>query len=159
MKVIDNCLMQGMNTVGERFGRGEMFLPQVVKSAAVMQKAVETLTPYIEKEKKADQNDSSRYSLVLATVKGDVHDIGKNIVYVVMRCNGFDITDLGVMTPADKIVDTAIANNASAIGLSGLITPSLAEMVEVARLMENRELKIPLFIGGATTSDLHTAVK
>ena len=159
MKVIDNCLMQGMNTVGERFGRGEMFLPQVVKSAAVMQKAVETLTPYIEKEKKADQNDSSRYSLVLATVKGDVHDIGKNIVDVVMRCNGFDITDLGVMTPADKIVDTAIANNASAIGLSGLITPSLAEMVEVARLMEKRELKIPLFIGGATTSDLHTAVK
>ncbi|MDE5844447.1 MAG: methionine synthase [Muribaculaceae bacterium] len=159
MNVIDNCLMQGMNIVGERFGRGEMFLPQVVKSAEVMQTAVETLTPYIEKEKKADQGNSSRYSMVLATVKGDVHDIGKNIVDVVMRCNGFDITDLGVMTPADKIVDTVIANNASAIGLSGLITPSLAEMVEVARLMEKSELKIPLFIGGATTSDLHTAVK
>ena len=159
MKVIDNCLMQGMNIVGERFGRGEMFLPQVVKSAAVMQKAVETLTPYIEKEKKTDKNDSLRYSMVLATVKGDVHDIGKNIVDVVMRCNGFDITDLGVMTPTDKIVETAIANNASSIGLSGLITPSLAEMVDVARLMEKRGLKIPLFIGGATTSDLHTAVK
>lgn len=159
MKVIDNCLMKGMNIVGERFGRGEMFLPQVVKSAAVMQKAVEILTPAIEKEKQNDGADHDRYSMVIATVKGDVHDIGKNIVDVVMRCNGFDMADLGVMTPADKIVDRAVTENASSIGLSGLITPSLAEMVDVARTMEKRGLKIPLFIGGATTSDLHTAVK
>lgn len=159
MKVIDNCLMKGMNVVGECFGRGEMFLPQVVKSAAVMQKAVEILTPVIEKEKQNDGADHDRYSMVIATVKGDVHDIGKNIVDVVMRCNGFDMTDLGVMTPADKIVDRAIGEKASSIGLSGLITPSLAEMVDVARMMEKRGLTIPLFIGGATTSDLHTAVK
>ncbi len=159
MKVIDNCLMKGMNIVGERFGRGEMFLPQVVKSAAVMQKAVEILTPEIEKEKLGDGTDKEHHSMIIATVKGDVHDIGKNIVDVVMKCNGFDMTDLGVMTPADKIVDRAIKENASSIGLSGLITPSLAEMVDVARMMEKRGLDIPLFIGGATTSDLHTAVK
>lgn len=161
VKVIDSILMEGMNTVGDRFGRGEMFLPQVVKSATVMKQAVDILTPVIEQEKKSDTSaeTSSAYRMVIATVKGDVHDIGKNIVDVVMTCNGFSMTDLGVMTPAEKIVDTAITENADCIGLSGLITPSLAEMVDVARTMERRGLKIPLFVGGATTSQLHTAVK
>ncbi len=161
VNVIDRVLMKGMDVVGERFGAGEMFLPQVVKSATVMQRAVEILTPEIEKERAADNSsgDSTGFKMVLATVKGDVHDIGKNIVDVVMRCNGFDIIDLGVMTPAEKIIDTAIETGADCIGLSGLITPSLAEMSEVARQMQARGLSIPLFIGGATTSELHTALK
>lgn len=157
ISIIENVLMGAMNIVGERFGKGEMFLPQVVKSASVMKAAVEILTPEIEKGKQ-NRSDSA-YKMVLATVKGDVHDIGKNIVAVVLRCNGFEIIDLGVMTPADKIIETAIETRADAIGLSGLITPSLAEMVTVARLMEERGLKIPLFIGGATTSEMHTALK
>ncbi len=158
--VIENVLMNGMNIVGERFGRGEMFLPQVVKSAAVMKQAVEILTPAIESERASSGSKSAGgYKMVIATVKGDVHDIGKNIVDVVMRCNNFEMTDLGVMTPCDKIIDTALAENADCIGLSGLITPSLAEMAEVARQMELRGMKIPLFVGGATTSDIHTAVK
>ncbi len=156
--IIEKVLMGAMNTVGERFGKGEMFLPQVVKSASVMKNAVEILTPEIEKNK-TGETAQNEYSIVLATVKGDVHDIGKNIVAVVLRCNGFDVIDLGVMTPAEKIVETAISTGAKAIGLSGLITPSLAEMVTVAKLMEHKGLKIPLFIGGATTSDLHTALK
>ena len=158
ISIIENILMGAMNTVGERFGRGEMFLPQVVKSATVMKDAVEILTPEIEKNN-GGEAPKNKYKMVLATVKGDVHDIGKNIVAVVLRCNGFDIIDLGVMTPPEKIIDTAIETSADAIGLSGLITPSLAEMVTVARQMEERGLKIPLFIGGATTSDLHTALK
>ena len=157
ISIIENVLIGAMNIVGERFGKGEMFLPQVVKSASVMKAAVEILTPEIEKGKQ-NRTDSA-YKMVLATVKGDVHDIGKNIVAVVLRCNGFEIIDLGVMTPADKIIETAIETRADAIGLSGLITPSLAEMVAVARLMEKRGLKIPLFIGGATTSEMHTALK
>lgn len=157
--IIEKVLMGAMNIVGERFGKGEMFLPQVVKSASVMKKAVEILTPEIEKNNSGRRGIQNTYKIVLATVKGDVHDIGKNIVAVVMRCNGFSVTDLGVMTPAEKIVDSAIEIGADAVGLSGLITPSLAEMVSVAQLMEKRGLKIPLFIGGATTSDLHTALK
>lgn len=160
VKIIDEILMKGMNRVGELFGRGEMFLPQVVKSATVMQSAVNILTPEIEKERGGDgKNSANSYRMVIATVKGDVHDIGKNIVDVVMRCNGFDMIDLGVMTPAEKIVETAISENVDCVGLSGLITPSLAEMTAVAEEMERKGLKIPLFIGGATTSDVHTAVK
>ena len=157
ISIIENILMGAMNVVGERFGKGEMFLPQVVKSASVMKAAVEILTPEIEKGKQ-NRTDSA-YKMVLATVKGDVHDIGKNIVAVVLRCNGFKIIDLGVMTPAEKIIETAVETGADAIGLSGLITPSLAEMVTVARLMQECGLKIPLFIGGATTSEMHTALK
>lgn len=156
--IIEKTLMGAMNIVGERFGKGEMFLPQVVKSASVMKKAVEILTPEIEKSN-SGTGIQNTYKIVLATVKGDVHDIGKNIVAVVLRCNGFNVIDLGVMTPAEKIVDTAVETDADAVGLSGLITPSLAEMVSVAQLMEKCGLKIPLFIGGATTSDLHTALK
>lgn len=160
VKVIDEILMAGMNTVGERFGRGEMYLPQVVKSATIMKQAVDILTPEIERQKSADFTANAKtYKMVLATVKGDVHDIGKNIVDVVMRCNGFDTIDLGVMTPAEKIVETAIDSGADCVGLSGLITPSLAEMTEVARQMQAKGLTIPLFIGGATTSDIHTALK
>ncbi len=155
--VVDGPLMEGMNRVGDRFGRGEMFLPQVVKSAHTMKVAVEILTPLIEAQKRDSASTSLR--MVIATVKGDVHDIGKNIVGVVMKCNGFDVTDLGVMTPGETIVERAMAEKADFIGLSGLITPSLEEMAAVARLMEQKGLTIPLFIGGATTSDLHTAVK
>jgi 5-methyltetrahydrofolate--homocysteine methyltransferase len=136
-----------------------MFLPQVVKSARVMKKAVAYLTPFLEAEKKAAQDTAERPKLVFATVKGDVHDIGKNIVGVVLSCNNYDVIDLGVMVPADKIIETAIAENADIIGLSGLITPSLDEMVHVAGEMERRGLKLPLLIGGATTSKRHTAVK
>jgi len=157
--VIEGPLMDGMNVVGDLFGSGKMFLPQVVKSARVMKKAVAYLTPYLEAEKLRAQDTSKRTKLVFATVKGDVHDIGKNIVGVVLGCNNYDVIDLGVMVPADKIIDTAIAEQADIIGLSGLITPSLDEMVHVASEMTRRGLKIPLLIGGATTSKRHTAVK
>jgi 5-methyltetrahydrofolate--homocysteine methyltransferase len=158
LAVIEGPLMDGMNVVGDLFGSGKMFLPQVVKSARVMKKAVAYLTPFLEAEKQADQN-IRRPKLVFATVKGDVHDIGKNIVGVVLGCNNYDVIDLGVMVPADRIIDTAIQENADIIGLSGLITPSLDEMVHVAGEMERRGLKVPLLIGGATTSKRHTAVK
>ncbi|MDE6489841.1 MAG: methionine synthase [Muribaculaceae bacterium] len=158
MALIDGALMEGMNHVGELFGQGRMFLPQVVKSARAMKHAVDLLTPIIESEK-SSANRSTSGKIVLATVKGDVHDIGKNIVGVVMNCNNFDITDLGVMVPGEEIVDRAMDENADFIGLSGLITPSLTEMCHVASVMEQRGLSIPLLIGGATASELHTAVK
>lgn len=157
--VIDGPLMAGMNRVGVMFGEGKLFLPQVVKSARVMKLAVAWLTPYIEEEKRADGGSASAGRMVIATVKGDVHDIGKNIVGVIMSCNGYDVIDLGVMVPGEDIVDKAIESGADFIGLSGLITPSLEEMCHVARLMEARGMTIPLLIGGATTSALHTAVK
>lgn len=158
LDVIEGPLMDGMNIVGDLFGSGKMFLPQVVKSARVMKKAVAYLTPFIEKEKnKSDMKVAG--TVVLATVKGDVHDIGKNIVGVVLACNGFKIIDLGVMTPCQKILDEAKQQNADMIGLSGLITPSLDEMVFVASEMERQGFSIPLLIGGATTSPAHTAVK
>ncbi|HYA28346.1 MAG TPA: methionine synthase, partial [Acidobacteriota bacterium] len=159
LNVIEGPLMVGMNVVGDLFGSGKMFLPQVVKSARVMKKAVAYLTPYLEAEKQKAQDQSQRPKLVFATVKGDVHDIGKNIVGVVLSCNNYDVIDLGVMVPADKIIDTAIDEKADIIGLSGLITPSLDEMVHVATEMTRRGLDIPLLIGGATTSKRHTAVK
>jgi 5-methyltetrahydrofolate--homocysteine methyltransferase len=158
IKVIDGPLMDGMNLVGQLFSQGKMFLPQVVKSARTMSRAVAWLTPHIESEKSASGRQAAG-RVVIATVKGDVHDIGKNIVNVVMGCNGFEMIDLGVMVPAETIVDTAISRRADFVALSGLITPSLDEMCHVARLMENCGLKIPLMIGGATTSALHTAVK
>jgi 5-methyltetrahydrofolate--homocysteine methyltransferase len=156
LDVIEGPLMAGMNVVGDLFGAGKMFLPQVVKSARVMKKSVAVLTPYIEAAK---QNSSGAGKILLATVKGDVHDIGKNIVGVVLGCNGYDVIDLGVMVPADKILDTAEKEKADIIGLSGLITPSLDEMVHVAHEMKRRGMKQPLLIGGATTSRMHTAVK
>lgn len=159
LKVIEGPLMDGMNVVGDLFGSGKMFLPQVVKSARVMKKAVAYLLPYLEEEKAANQDTSVAAKILLATVKGDVHDIGKNIVGVVLACNNFDIIDMGVMVPAEKILDRAIEENVDVIGLSGLITPSLDEMVTVAKEMERREMNIPLLIGGATTSRIHTAVK
>ncbi len=159
LSVIEGPLMSGMTRVGVLFGDGKMFLPQVVKSARTMHAAVEWLTPYIDSEKEKNGAARDRHSMVLATVKGDVHDIGKNIVSVVMNCNGIDVTDLGVMVPAETIVDTAQRIGADYVGLSGLITPSLEEMCAVARLMQQRGLTIPLLIGGATTSELHTAVK
>jgi 5-methyltetrahydrofolate--homocysteine methyltransferase len=159
LAVIEGPLMDGMNVVGDLFGSGKMFLPQVVKSARVMKKAVGYLTPFLEQEKKAAAKADKRTKLVFATVKGDVHDIGKNIVGVVLNCNNYDVIDLGVMVPADKIIDVAVQEQADMIGLSGLITPSLDEMVHVAGEMERRGLKIPLLIGGATTSKRHTAVK
>jgi 5-methyltetrahydrofolate--homocysteine methyltransferase len=159
LSVIEGPLMDGMNVVGDLFGSGKMFLPQVVKSARVMKKAVAYLTPFLEAEKKAAQQVEQRTKLVFATVKGDVHDIGKNIVGVVLSCNNYEVIDLGVMVPADKIIDTAIQEKADIIGLSGLITPSLDEMVHVAGEMDRRGLNIPLLIGGATTSKRHTAVK
>ena len=158
--VIEGPLMDGMNLVGDLFGAGKMFLPQVVKSARVMKKAVAHLLPFIEKEKdELGLTGKSNGKIVMATVKGDVHDIGKNIVGVVLGCNGYDIIDLGVMVPSDKILSTAKAEGADIIGLSGLITPSLDEMVHVASEMERLNLDIPLIIGGATTSRKHTAVK
>lgn len=157
--VIDGPLMSGMNRVGKMFGEGKLFLPQVVKSARVMKLAVAWLTPYIEEEKRVGGESVSAGRMVIATVKGDVHDIGKNIVGVIMNCNGYDVIDMGVMVPGEDIVEKAVAENAGFIGLSGLITPSLEEMCHVARLMESRGLKIPLLIGGATTSALHTAVR
>lgn len=156
LKVIEGPLMDGMNVVGDLFGSGKMFLPQVVKSARVMKKSVAYLTPYLEKEK---ASGNTKGKILLATVKGDVHDIGKNIVGVVMACNNFDIDDMGVMVPADKILDRAEEIGADIIGLSGLITPSLDEMVDVASEMQRRGMKTPLLIGGATTSRIHTAVK
>jgi 5-methyltetrahydrofolate--homocysteine methyltransferase len=156
--IIEGPLMEGMNEVGDLFGSGKMFLPQVVKSARVMKRAVAKLAPYIEKESKASEK-STAGKILMATVKGDVHDIGKNIVGVVLSCNNYEIIDLGVMVPADKIIDTAIQQKVDCIGLSGLITPSLEEMVHVAAELERRKLKIPLLIGGATTSEIHTAVK
>lgn len=161
LDVIEGPLMAGMDVVGDLFGSGKMFLPQVVKSARVMKKSVAVLTPYIEEEKKnnplAQQGGAAK--ILLATVKGDVHDIGKNIVGVVLGCNGYDIIDLGVMVPTDKILDTAVKENVDIIGLSGLITPSLDEMVGVAHEMKRRNMNQPLLIGGATTSRMHTAVK
>ncbi|MCC8177130.1 MAG: methionine synthase [Bacteroidales bacterium] len=159
MKVIDGPLMDGMNEVGRLFGEGKMFLPQVVKSAHAMKRAVAFLTPYIEQEKAQSGSSSAVGKVVIATVKGDVHDIGKNIVNVIMNCNGFEMVDMGVMVPGESIVDKAQREGADFVGLSGLITPSLEEMCNVARLMERQGMRIPLLIGGATTSALHTAVK
>lgn len=159
LDVIEGPLMDGMNTVGDLFGAGKMFLPQVVKSARVMKKAVALLTPHIEKEKHKHGQVSAAGKVLLATVKGDVHDIGKNIVGVVLACNGFEIIDLGVMVPCEEILQKAREINADIIGLSGLITPSLDEMVHVASEMQKQGMHTPLIIGGATTSVLHTAVK
>jgi 5-methyltetrahydrofolate--homocysteine methyltransferase len=178
LDIVEGPLMRGMREVGERFGAGSMFLPQVIRSARVMKKAVAALEPRMEEEKAALPAKDTRTSgrpggpatpgnnagnntakIILATVKGDVHDIGKNIVSVVLGCNGYDILDLGVMIPSDTILDTAVKEGAAIIGLSGLITPSLDEMVKVAQDMEKRRMKIPLFIGGATTSLVHTAVR
>ena len=159
LHIIEGPLMDGMNVVGDLFGAGKMFLPQVVKSARVMKKAVARLTPLMEAESRERDGGRKRARLVFATVKGDVHDIGKNIVGVVLRCNNYEVIDLGVMAPADRIIDAAIAEDADAVGLSGLITPSLDEMAHVAREMERRGLRVPLLIGGATTSKRHTAVK
>ncbi len=170
LDVIEGPLMDGMNIVGDLFGAGKMFLPQVVKSARVMKKAVAVLTPFIEQEKEdrkqahlaagtTNEESAGAAKILLATVKGDVHDIGKNIVGVVLGCNGYDIIDLGVMVPTDKILDAAIKNKVDIIGLSGLITPSLDEMVHVAHEMKRRGMNQPLLIGGATTSRMHTAVK
>ncbi|WP_255455549.1 methionine synthase [Microlunatus sp. Gsoil 973] len=158
LEVIEGPLMDGMNVVGELFGSGKMFLPQVVKSARVMKKAVAYLIPFIEAEK-TDGETGTNGTVVMATVKGDVHDIGKNIVGVVLQCNNYEVIDLGVMVPAQKILDAAKEHNADIIGLSGLITPSLDEMVNFASEMERQGLDIPLLIGGATTSRAHTAVK
>ena len=160
LHVIEGPLMDGMKIVGDLFGAGKMFLPQVVKSARAMKRAVAHLTPFLEAEKEAlGQAAASQGKIVMATVKGDVHDIGKNIVGVVLRCNRYEVIDLGVMVPCEKILDAALAEGANLIGLSGLITPSLDEMVNVAREMERRGLELPLLIGGATTSKQHTAVK
>jgi 5-methyltetrahydrofolate--homocysteine methyltransferase len=170
LDVIEGPLMDGMNVVGDLFGAGKMFLPQVVKSARVMKKAVAVLTPFIEQEKEDRKNahlaagtineeTAGAAKILLATVKGDVHDIGKNIVGVVLGCNGYDIIDLGVMVATDKILETAIKEKVDIIGLSGLITPSLDEMVHVAHEMKRRGMNLPLMIGGATTSRMHTAVK
>ncbi|HKB60288.1 MAG TPA: methionine synthase [Gallionellaceae bacterium] len=157
--VIEGPLMTGMNVVGDLFGAGKMFLPQVVKSARVMKQAVAHLVPYIEAEKAKSGNTQSKGRIVMATVKGDVHDIGKNIVTVVLQCNNFDVVNMGVMIPCEDILKTAREHNADIIGLSGLITPSLEEMAHVAKEMERQGFKIPLLIGGATTSRMHTAVK
>lgn len=161
LDVIEGPLMDGMGVVGDLFGAGKMFLPQVVKSARVMKRSVAWLTPFIEEEKKnnASAGNGNAKKILLATVKGDVHDIGKNIVGVVLGCNGYEIIDMGVMVPTDKILDTAARENADIIGLSGLITPSLDEMVNVAHEMKRRGMNQPLLIGGATTSRMHTAVK
>jgi len=160
IEVIEGPLMEGMNVVGDLFGAGKMFLPQVVKSARVMKKAVAHLIPYIEAEKlRSGEAASTKGKIVMATVKGDVHDIGKNIVAVVLRCNNFDVVDLGVMVPAQKILDAARHERADAIGLSGLITPSLDEMSHIAREMQRQDFVVPLLIGGATTSRAHTALR
>lgn len=170
LEVIEGPLMDGMNIVGDLFGAGKMFLPQVVKSARVMKRAVAVLTPFIEQEKEdrkqahldagtTNEEAAGPPKILLATVKGDVHDIGKNIVGVVLGCNGYDIIDMGVMVSADNILNKAIEENVDIIGLSGLITPSLDEMVHIAHEMKRRKINIPLLIGGATTSRMHTAVK
>ena len=155
--IIEGPLMEGMNRVGELFGAGKMFLPQVVKTARTMKKAVSILQPYIEAGREEGARKAGK--VLLATVKGDVHDIGKNIVSVVMACNNYEIIDLGVMVPAEAIVQKAIEEKVDIVGLSGLITPSLDEMVHVAREMQRAGLQIPIMIGGATTSPLHTALK
>ena len=157
LHVIEGPLMDGMNVVGDLFGAGKMFLPQVVKSARVMKKAVAYLVPFLEKGQ--DGASRSNGKIVMATVKGDVHDIGKNIVGVVLQCNNFEVIDLGVMVPAERILETARREGANMIGLSGLITPSLDEMVHVAKEMKRQGFTVPLLIGGATTSPAHTAVK
>ncbi|MEY4142122.1 MAG: hypothetical protein RL110_1494, partial [Bacteroidota bacterium] len=157
LQIIEGPLMSGMNVVGDLFGEGKMFLPQVVKSARVMKKAVAFLQPYIEADSQGEIQKAGK--ILMATVKGDVHDIGKNIVGVVLACNNYEIIDMGVMVPGNEIVQRAIEEGCDIIGLSGLITPSLDEMVKVASAMEERNLKIPLLIGGATTSKVHTAVK
>lgn len=157
--VIEGPLMDGMGIVGDLFGAGKMFLPQVVKSARVMKKSVAYLTPFMEEEKAANPNQKAAGKIVLATVKGDVHDIGKNIVGVVLACNGYDVVDLGVMVPCERILEAAVEEKADVIGLSGLITPSLDEMMHVASEMERKGFKTPLLIGGATTSAAHTAIK
>ena len=159
VEVIEGPLMTGMNVVGDLFGAGKMFLPQVVKSARVMKQAVAHLVPFIEAEKLRSGNTSAKGKIVMATVKGDVHDIGKNIVTVVLQCNNFEVVNMGVMVPCQQILDTAREHNADIIGLSGLITPSLEEMAHVAKEMERQGFTIPLMIGGATTSRVHTAVK
>ncbi len=161
IEVIEGPLMDGMNVVGDLFGSGKMFLPQVVKSARVMKKAVAHLIPFIEAEKDAlpEHQRKAKGKIVMATVKGDVHDIGKNIVGVVLQCNGYDVIDLGVMVPWSTILETARKENADIIGLSGLITPSLDEMVTVAEEMQQMEMTMPLLIGGATTSKVHTALR
>ena len=160
LEVIEKPLMNAMATVGDLFGNGKMFLPQVVKSARVMKKAVSILQPHIEAEKaKSAATSNKPIKILLATVKGDVHDIGKNIVSVILACNGFEIIDLGVMVPSEKIIEMALSNQVDVIGLSGLITPSLEEMEHIADELHKREINIPLLVGGATTSELHTAVK
>ncbi|HET7501458.1 MAG TPA: vitamin B12 dependent-methionine synthase activation domain-containing protein, partial [Kofleriaceae bacterium] len=159
LAIIEGPLMDGMNIVGELFGAGKMFLPQVVKSARVMKKAVAILEPLMDAEKRRTGVTTAKGKMVIATVKGDVHDIGKNIVAVVLRCNGYEVTDLGVMCPGHKILDAAAELGADLVGLSGLITPSLDEMISVATEMTRRGMTIPLLIGGATTSGKHTAVK
>jgi len=159
LNIIEGPLMDGMNVVGELFGSGKMFLPQVIKSARVMKKAVAILLPYIEADKEKFKNSTAQKKVLMATVKGDVHDIGKNIVGVVLGCNNYEIIDLGVMVPTEKILDEAVKNKVDVIGLSGLITPSLEIMVDIAREMERRKMDIPVLIGGATTSKIHTAVK
>ncbi|MFP4024646.1 MAG: methionine synthase [Thiohalospira sp.] len=159
LEVVEGPLMEGMSKVGELFGSGKMFLPQVIKSARVMKKAVAYLLPFIEEEKKNAGDTSPKGKILIATVKGDVHDIGKNIVNVVLSCNNYEMIDLGVMVPSEKIVETAIKEKVDIIGLSGLITPSLDEMITVASDLERSKLDIPLLIGGATTSKIHTALK
>ncbi|MGC8774582.1 MAG: methionine synthase [Chlorobaculum sp.] len=159
LEVIEGPLMNGMNHIGDLFAEGKMFLPQVVKSARVMKRSVAVLIPYIEEEKAKNCDTSAKAKVLLATVKGDVHDIGKNIVSVVLACNNFDVIDIGVMMPCDKILDAVVKEKPDVLGLSGLITPSLEEMAHVAKEMERLGMKIPLIIGGATTSKVHTAVK
>ena len=159
LQVIEGPLMAGMNVVGDLFGSGKMFLPQVVKSARVMKKSVAYLEPYLEEEKRRNKSTKANSKVLLATVKGDVHDIGKNIVGVVMACNNYEVIDLGVMVPTEKIIEAAKREKVDIVGLSGLITPSLDEMVHVAKEMEHEKMNIPLLIGGATTSKIHTAVK
>ena len=159
LDVIEGPLMAGMSVVGDLFGSGRMFLPQVVKSARAMKRAVAYLEPYMDAETRRAATAGRVGTVVLATVKGDVHDIGKNIVGVVLACNSYEVVDLGVMVPADRILDTAAEQGADIVGLSGLITPSLDEMVNVAREMERRGIDLPLLIGGATTSRQHTAVR
>ena len=155
--IIEGPLMEGMNKVGQLFGEGKMFLPQVVKTARTMNQAVTILQPYIEAQR--SQSAAKAGKVLLATVKGDVHDIGKNIVAVVMACNNYEVIDMGVMVPAEQIVRKAIDEQVDMIGLSGLITPSLEEMVNVAKELERAGLHIPIMIGGATTSELHVALK
>ncbi|MDX1283725.1 MAG: vitamin B12 dependent-methionine synthase activation domain-containing protein [Draconibacterium sp.] len=159
LNIIEGPLMDGMNVVGNLFGSGKMFLPQVIKSARVMKKAVAYLLPYIEADKEKFKNSTGQKKVLMATVKGDVHDIGKNIVGVVLGCNNYEIIDLGVMVPSEKILDEAIKYKVDVIGLSGLITPSLEIMVEIAKEMERRKMNIPMLVGGATTSKIHTAIK